>query len=159
MFGIKKQNRLRNGKSPQLKVFFYKNLDNLQNFKFLENLIKISCFNDVKNSWIDKKAYEVYRTKNLPNLKVFFFANTRSGDTLRARAILKFCKGMVFSFPIFLGVQAWAPQSSSAFFGSLRNPTLQMKIGWHEIKTCSFGSAKWFWPNIFAQSFCLMEHG
>ncbi len=73
MFGIRKQNRLRNGKLPQLKVFFYKNLDNLQNFKFLENLIKISCFIDGKNSWIDKKAYEVYRTKNLPNLKFFFF--------------------------------------------------------------------------------------
>ncbi len=29
--------------------------------------------------------------------------------------------------------------------------TLQIKIGWRNVKTCQFGSAKWFWPNIFAQ--------
>jgi len=29
--------------------------------------------------------------------------------------------------------------------------TLQIKIGWRKVKTCRFGSAKWFWPDIFAQ--------
>ncbi len=32
-----------------------------------------------------------------------------------------------------------------------RYVTLQIKIGWRNVKTCQFGSAKWFWPNIFAQ--------
>jgi hypothetical protein len=28
--------------------------------------------------------------------------------------------------------------------------TLQIKIGSRKVKTCHFGSAKWFWPSIFA---------
>jgi hypothetical protein len=29
--------------------------------------------------------------------------------------------------------------------------TLQIKIGSRKVKTCQFGSSKWFWPSIFAQ--------
>jgi hypothetical protein len=29
--------------------------------------------------------------------------------------------------------------------------TLQIKIGWGKVKACQIGSAKWFWPSIFAQ--------
>jgi len=29
--------------------------------------------------------------------------------------------------------------------------TLQIKIGGRKVKTCQFGSAKWFWPSIFVQ--------
>jgi hypothetical protein len=29
--------------------------------------------------------------------------------------------------------------------------SLQIKIGWRTVKPCWFGSAKWFWPSIFAQ--------
>jgi hypothetical protein len=28
--------------------------------------------------------------------------------------------------------------------------TLQIKIGSKKVKTCHFGSAKWFWPSVFA---------
>jgi hypothetical protein len=28
--------------------------------------------------------------------------------------------------------------------------TLQIKIGRRKVKTCQFGSAKWFWPSILA---------
>jgi len=28
---------------------------------------------------------------------------------------------------------------------------LQIKIGWRKVKTCWFGTAKWFGPCIFAQ--------
>jgi hypothetical protein len=40
----------------------------------------------------------------------------------------------------------WKSNSSGAQY-----VTLQIKIGWREVKTCQFGLAKWFWPNIFAQ--------
>jgi hypothetical protein len=29
--------------------------------------------------------------------------------------------------------------------------SLQIKLGWRTVETCWFGSAKWFWPSIFAQ--------
>jgi hypothetical protein len=29
--------------------------------------------------------------------------------------------------------------------------TLQIKIGSRKVKTCQFGSSKWFWPSFFAQ--------
>jgi hypothetical protein len=29
--------------------------------------------------------------------------------------------------------------------------TLHIKIARRKVKTCRFGSAKWFWPSVFAQ--------
>jgi hypothetical protein len=34
---------------------------------------------------------------------------------------------------------------------SAQNVTLQIKVGGRKMKTCQFGSAKWFRPSIFVQ--------
>jgi hypothetical protein len=35
--------------------------------------------------------------------------------------------------------------------------TVQIKTGYNNVKTCTFGSAKWFWPSIFAQCVQLLK--
>jgi hypothetical protein len=41
--------------------------------------------------------------------------------------------------------------SYSIWSGGQYVTQLHIKIGWREVKSCCFGSAKWFWPNVFAQ--------
>jgi hypothetical protein len=62
---------------------------------------------------------------------------------------------LLFSFPMtwhhdvfsnFMDFWFWEhPQWCSA-----QHVTLHITFGWRKVKTCLFGSAKWFWPNMFA---------
>jgi hypothetical protein len=56
---------------------------------FLENLIKISCFIDGKNSWIDKRHMKfINKKKNLHNLK-FFFCNYKVREHFEGKSHTK----------------------------------------------------------------------